>query len=484
MKFFTRDWLYTSVYFLLPLIYFLSLPVWTSDLAIWTALGVQGIKTGTIPIHDTFSILPTVKMIYPSWGISWLYGLIYLNTGKWGISFLSLFHKMILFLYLFLIYRWYLRKLASRWNPSNLILILIFFLGSSLIYVDRPALVAIVPLILAFDLIEKNSELNKEKIFKLFVITVLWINVHASALLVILMLGWKIFSSFVVAKWTGKKVLNYKSFSLAFAASCVALAINPFGLDIFPYIVQTASISNARRFEEWLSPFHFQDLFHSSLYLLWLAYFLYSLFKEIRNKNYRLFISPYFFLTMMGLFAIRDIVWTFFLIVPMMMVSEPPKTDQKEKGSWLNLVLISFILFFFISINPFKRPAFISNLNPSRYSLKEMLPEDEIQIILESGRQGPILNDLHTGGYAALRLPNKVFIDARNIIFSEQSFNELRSVFSVSSNWKEVLAKYQFEFILLIKTNESKKLIKEIEKSSEWQVRSSRVNYFLAQKTK
>ena len=111
-----------------------------------------------------------------------------------------------------------------------------------------------------------------------------------------------------------------------------------------------------------------------------------------------------------------------------------------------------------------------------------MLPEKEIQIILKSGSKNPILNDLHTGGYAALRLPNKTFIDARNIIFSEDSFSELKLIFAVDKHWKSILDKYKFDFILLIKTDESKRLIDAIIKSGEWKVLSSRVNYFLAQK--
>ncbi|MDD4973046.1 MAG: hypothetical protein PHY93_01780 [Bacteriovorax sp.] len=481
MKLFTRDFLYTAFFFLLPLLYFLSLPVSTSDLAIWTALGVQGIKTGSIPIYDTFSILPTSKMIYPSWGISWLYGLIYLNTGKWGISFLSLFHKSVLLLYLFLIYRWYLLKIPNRWHPKNLVLILIFFLGSSFLYVDRPALVAIIPFLFAFTLVEQNAQLSEKNIIKLFVITSLWINIHASALLVILMLAWKIFSSAIVEKWTGKKSLDYKSFSLAVVATSAALVINPFGGHIFSYTLQTATISNKRKFDEWLSPFHFNDIFHSSLYFLWLSFFLFILFKEIKNRNYRLFISPYFFLSMMGLLAIRDIIWTFFLIVPMLMV-DGPQNESNGKSSFFNLIFVTLLFGLCVCVNPFYRPDFISNLNPARYSLKEMVPEEEIQIIFKSGNQKPIMNDLPTGGYAALRLQNKIFIDARNIIFSEDAFRELHTVFVVGGDWKKILNKYQFGFVLLVKSNETKRLISEIEKSIEWKVVSSRVNYFLAQK--
>ncbi|MBC7539587.1 MAG: hypothetical protein H7281_12255 [Bacteriovorax sp.] len=482
MKLFSRDFLYTAFFFLLPLLYFLSLPVSTSDLAIWTALGVQGIKTGSIPIYDTFSILPTSKMIYPSWGISWLYGLIYLNSGKWGISFLSLFHKSVLFLYLFLIYRRYILKIPNRWHSKNLVLILIFFLGSSFIYVDRPALVAILPFLFAFTLIDQNTQLSIKNILKLVGITILWINIHASALLVILMLAWKIISSVIVEKWTGKKSLDYKSFSVAIAATCAALTFNPFGFQIFSYALQTATISNLRKFDEWLSPFHFNDIFHSSLYFLWLLFFLYIFFKEIKNRNYRLFISPYFFLTMMGLLSIRDIVWTFFLIVPMMMVNEPKNYFPKVQSSFFNLVVAALLFCLCACLNPFYRPDFIGNLNPARYSLKELLPEEEIQIILKSGVKKPIMNDLQTGGYISLRLPNKIFIDARNIIFSDDAFRELHTVFSVGNDWKKILNKYQFGFILLVKSNDSKKIIIEIEKSLEWKVVSSRVNYFLAER--
>ena len=104
LKIFNRNFLYTTFFFVYPLIIALTFPVHFNDLGIWTALGMESIRTGHLVTIDTFSILPTVEMIYPAWGISLVYGAINLAANENGIAWLNLFHKLVLVCFLLRVY--------------------------------------------------------------------------------------------------------------------------------------------------------------------------------------------------------------------------------------------------------------------------------------------------------------------------------------------------------------------------------------------
>lgn len=476
MKYFSRDHLFDLAFIFLPLIYFFSLPVWASDLSIWTALGVQNLNHGQLLSVDPFSFLPTTTMIYPSWGLCYLYGTIFLISGKWAMAMLSLFHKAVLFFILLYFLRRYLMKFNHRWHFKNLLLIVVFMLGSSYFYIDRPALVAVIPFLLGFEVIEQNAQLKLKHQLLLFFITLIWINIHASAFLMLLMLAWKIIVNLVVKK-------SIRSWTWALGICTLAIFCTPFGFKLLTYTWQTAALSKSRHFDEWMSPFRFVDPIHSVLYLGWMIYLVIELFGDWKNKTYRLWSSSYLPLSLLGLFSMRDIVWTFFLIIPVMTSeSRNLKVHSPRSHYGFNALMIGAMLTLLLMLNPFVRSSMIENFQPARYDLKEMFPNDEIELIKQSHSEGRIFNDLYTGGFAALYLPNKIFVDARNIIFNQHAFEELLLVVNHKPQWQQILSDHQIEFLFLKKNTDSTALIEVIKKSPQWEILSDRLNYFLARK--
>jgi hypothetical protein len=479
---FNRNFLFTALFFLYPLILFQTFPVRTFDLGIWTALGAQSIKAGHLVVQDTFSLLSTLKMIYPSWGLSLVYGAIFLNSGEWFIAGLRLFHLGVLLLFLAIVYKKYFHPLQNRWHFKNLIFVLLFFYGGNILFVDRPSLVAMIPALLAFDIIHGSNKIDFSKIKKLFFITLIWINMHASAVLVLIMLVFKLVMSAILSKVGLPLKIDVKSYLLALVVSLVALLINPFGWNIFPYVVQTAMLSHSRFFLEWLSPVYFEDAFHSTLFFLWVGFLISFLYKSIKKKNYDLLISPYILLTLMGLVSLRDTVWTYFFIFPIFIQEgRTVEAATHEQTRWLNTLLVLALVTNFIILNPFMRPKFLNALGEGNYDLSANVPETEVEMILKSQNQGPIF-DAMAAGYLVLRVPNKIFVDARNIIYSHQSQAEYDIVVNAKNGWDQILDKYKFEFVLLDKRYVTPKLIEELSQSRKWKQMSSRRNFFLVQR--
>lgn len=80
------------------------------------------------------------------------------------------------------------------------------------------------------------------------------------------------------------------------------------------------------------------------------------------------------------------------------------------------------------------------------------------------------------------RVPNKTFLDARNIIFSDSAFEEGETVSHAKDGWEDILKKYSFKYLLLDRQHVDPSLIEKIQTSKNWKVLSSRKFYFLAER--
>jgi hypothetical protein len=79
-------------------------------------------------------------------------------------------------------------------------------------------------------------------------------------------------------------------------------------------------------------------------------------------------------------------------------------------------------------------------------------------------------------------VPNKTFLDARNIIFPDIAFLESDVVSLAKIGWEDVLNKYKFQFVLVDKKYVVPEFIEKISNSKDWKVLSSRKYYFLAER--
>lgn len=267
----SRSQFYTVLFFLLPLFYYLSLPIATGDLSVWVAHGRYMTENSKILYHDIFSVLKTTELVYPVL-ICYIYGLI---DAVGGLELVSLFHKIVLIVMLYLIYNNSMKQHSYGWK--NCLFILLSFAGFALYFTDRPAMVALLPVIIAYLIIEKAEDFKTKQILQLSLLLLIWVNIHGSWPILLVLFGWKalfLLRSHNILKYTGIGLL----------LSAVTL-LNPFGYKVWPYLLETARISKQRSIDEW----HVTNLYdyfpHAIIFYITCAILIFLVYKKVKYEK-------------------------------------------------------------------------------------------------------------------------------------------------------------------------------------------------------
>ncbi|MGZ3788331.1 MAG: hypothetical protein ACXVLQ_07390 [Bacteriovorax sp.] len=457
---------YYWLFFGLPIIYFLSLPISTGDLAVWIAQGKYLLSHGDFLRHDIYSVLPTKDLIYPA-GTCAVYALIY-SLG--GLVAVSLFHKFVLVVLSMIWRSRSLSKLKSPWSYSSVLIIFLSWFGSSMFWVDRPALIGMVPLLLSYLVLQKEDDLSARDILLLNTINIAWVNFHGSWILLAGMYVWReLFRTLFF-----HKRFKWQQFAavLTFLVSSMA---NPFGYKVFTYIFETASISRERRIDEWAMPslwgaYPAQAMAYFLLLALALFYCIF-LFQKDRNQFKKVLASPFVLLLLLGLQSIRNTALAFFVLLPFaceFILQKGAREEAEEKKSFINLVFAGLVLFLGIAFLPMVKPHVQKFLPENKRAVYDSsAPFAFAQFLNETKDNGPVFNDWEYGSFLILAQKHPIFIDTRNIIYGKKDFLDYVKVATAEEGWERVLEKYKIKYILLNRKIRAH-LIEKLNASSEW----------------
>jgi hypothetical protein len=458
----TRNNFFTYLYFILPVIYFVSLPIEMGDLAIWIAHGKYLLQNGSILRHDIYSVLPTSDLIYPVL-VCGIYALI---ENFFGILGVSLFHKLLI---IFVLWIWFKELEIKKfgWGKVKLCIVMFSLFGCSFLFIERPALLAIIPFVLAYKILKKDL-LSRLDLFYLIILQVVWVNIHGSWPILLVFFSYRIITRFLFLK---KRNLVSDLFKFCIIGSLSLL--NPFGYKIFSYIQTTASLSMIRNIDEWGVP-SFVGKFSSqgiSFFALVLIVIFFISKKEFRIK---ILLDPILPLIVLGFFAVRNTVWAFYIFPifiysnNLFIINEESYLNVKNKLNILIAVALGAVLIFFL---PVIRPSF-----------KDFLPKNKQAVFSKNGptligsylistkKEGNIFNQWELGSYLAWAQPHKIFIDTRNIIYDQNSFNEYLEVMNGSDRYKELFLKYNIKFVVVNSRN-SPLLISKLLMEKKWKLR-------------
>lgn len=466
----SRRSLYNYLFFLIPLVYFLSLPIVGADLAVWIAHGKYFLQTGSILRQDIYSILPTTDLIYP-FGSSVLYALIYSVAGLVGTS---LFHKLAVLLISLIWYKSSLCGSQSPWSGMTKLVVLLSWFGCSLFFVDRPALLAMVPLLLSFLILQKAEDLSWKDLLLLNAVNILWVNLHGSWILLTLMYSWREFSRIAILRRDFK-------WGAWIGAGCLLLTslFNPFGYKIFSYVLETARLSKERRFSEWgatslTGTYQSQAIAYYLLLVLIIIFGVY-LFKSNRAKARELLSSHFIILLFLGLTSIRNTSLAFFVLIPWAsqfgLISR--ETEEKKSSAIIhriNAAVIAFVAFLLIAFLPSVKPLAEEFLPQNKRNVyDEYAPFLLANYLNQTTDIDPVFNEWEYGSFLILTQKHKIFADTRNIIYSSESVAEYLDVISGGNLWQTILNKYKVKYILL-NAKLRPTLIDKIENSKNWEM--------------
>jgi hypothetical protein len=460
--------------FLIPLFFTLVMPFSAGDLSVWIAHGESFLQTGHILRHDTFSALPTSELIYPSFGISVLYALLYRSIGLLGVV---LFHDLgILMLLLWILYRPLIRDQIMPGGKNLKWVLFLFWLGGVPTFVERPAMVALIPLVLSFQIISRIREtLSKRDALSLVLLSMLWANLHGSFILLPLMLGWRLFFQF--------KKLQKPIQSAGFLLATLAVTLlNPFGWRIYPYLLETARVSKERGITEWSFPGLLTQFPTGLLFWILFAAAIAYLIRAYQQKRFfEVLAQPFFMFLLLGTTSIRNAALTFVLLLPaaQMLGIMSPKVQESEstnlikrgRGFRNQLVLTCLILALPLAL-AYKPKQWDETV---AFGLAESIKAD--------GRTCAIFNSWELGSFLMLDVKNPIFLDTRNIIYSRAEFDAYARTLQGDPIWESFLNEGKACFVL-VNTRTGSGLIERLKANDVWEFKETKGEYTLyAKKT-
>ena len=412
-------------------------------------------------------------MIYPVL-LSVIYGFLYKIKG---LELVALVHAIIPAVWLYFWYHFIKNySLAHKdspniWNPQTLVIFLISTQGLTLIYLPRPAMVSTIFILASYYLVTilRNSLFSTKNILQFALIEFLWVNIHGSFLILPLMLIWQLPFLFLEKKYP---LFRNRLKTLPFIL--LAALANPFTWKVYPYVFETATISKARKIDEWLPTHYFNFPFASWYFYILSAVFILLLFKIKNRRNLtELFSDSFFMFWLSGFFAVRNTFFVF-LVLPIFIIDRiflSPNTSIVQKNrfsSILNVLIIVLIAAVTFLLNPFLKSDF-SRFLPTKYqsTFDTGFRAEKINAFLESAN-GNIFNTWEFGSDLALGQKNKYFIDSRNIIFPNTVENEYVNFLYEPEKNRNFLIKYRFKYYVIHKGYS--KLITWLESQSDFKL--------------
>ncbi len=421
------------------------------DLSVWVALGRDSLENLKIIRSDLYTVGPTSEMIYPA-GLCLVYGLLNLIGG---LNLVIVLHALVPVCWVWIWFSALKKKLGSEadvWTARTVLIFLVALAGASLVLLPRPALVATVPALLTYLLISQTLELkfSAKQILALSFIEIVWVNLHGSFILLPILLLWPL-----PFYYFEKKITLIKNRLLAVLAVTATALLNPFGWKIFPYIVETASVSKSRGFDEWLPTHYFNYPAASLFFYIFSVGLLICIVSRIRSKNALMAMAqdPFVLIWLAGFLAIRN-TFLVFLFLPLFLVRHfqfrfNPQVGVKRISRILNTVVILGLTALTVCTSPYLKQNFSFLLPEKKRPVFDADTRVENINQYLNSHEGRIFNSWIYGSDLALAQKNQYYLDTRNIIFSDDSINNYQLFINQPEQGFERIKTWNFRYFLV-----------------------------------
>lgn len=449
---------YFFFFLALTFLFAMLMPFSYGDFAVWIAEGRQIVEQNTVYIRDVYSFNPTQALPYP-----WLSCLIYyFLDSNFAIEFVFFLHRMIPVI----IVAYWLLRYPTLMDKQSLVTMMICISGIRMLIIDRPALLVLPLIPYIYELIESDKVYKRKA--KSLLLLVLWVNLHGSFMLFLMLLGYKNFLDFLKNRGsvTKEKILF-------FISAVLVTFVNPWGFKIYNYVYQTAAISKMR-ITEWQplalyenGELAFEFLFFTATVILLVVITIYK--KKVPELIRSLL--PVFIIS--SAVAVRNLP-LFFSVFPLFWGKHLVDTSRidgyvKKAGSAkvifnraIVILLIMSGLFMFTSVGGNLRNKLSSKYRSkydetSTFRIAEYLSQS-------SGKR--VFNSWLLGSFLMYTQKNQIFIDTRNIIYNESIYRDyVRTVSNYDGQAEALLNRYQIDYVV---SEQIQALTKLLQSSQNW----------------
>lgn len=412
------------------------------------------LKDLAVPRYDPFSfITPPLPWTAHAWLSEVVMAIVHKALGIQGIVFL--------FALLLSATYWLLSRAIRSFRRNilmDLLILVLVILSSRIHWHARPHVFTLLLVVLLYHVLTLHQENRGNYLYLIPPMMLLWVNLHGGFFVGFLFMGIFLsgyFLRFIASKGEERSVSanKGKQLSLVFAASILAVCVNPFGVHalIFPFhLVSETYLMN--HVEEFLSP-----NFHEAVPYRYLLLFLIGMLGLSKVRLTLTEIMLVLLFTSMSLYSARNIPLCAIVYAPILSKygniliqqyegrgsrllqersSRYEKIDASTKGYAIPLV----VLIVFIALATGKIPV--------RFPEKRT-PEAAIDFLRANQIPGNMFNHDEIGDWVIYWLyPRyKVFMDGRSDMYGPPILKEFFKVSGIHPGWKDVLDKYDINYI-------------------------------------
>ena len=429
----------------------------------------------TIPKYDIFSfIAPPLPWVAHEWLSEVIIAVVHHISGLTGV--VLVFSFLIAFTY-FLLFK-FVRASGGDIIFSCFIVFLVA-VSSTLHWLARPHIFSLTLLVVWYYILDAYQYKSKNYLYLLPPIMLLWVNLHGGFVIGFVLLGIYLCGNAAAALFSSapeKSPYQEKVRALTRTALiCVLLSfINPYGFQVLLFPFKTVSdqflIDTVL---EYLSP-----NFHDPLPFKYLLLLMLGILAISRAKVNIIELSLVLFFTYMALYSARHIP-LFAIVVAPILVRHIELMLQKSNSKLINLFksrsknlasldaqLKGYVwpVVVTIAVCSLANAAFI------QFSFdKASAPIGAVNFLKSQNMKGNMFNSDPFGDYViyAAWPEYKVFVDGRSDMYGSNRMKEYMKVAFVQPGWKEILAKYDINFVIY---NANSPLSLVLNESDKWRL--------------
>jgi hypothetical protein len=278
----------------------------------------------------------------------------------------------------------------------------------------------------------------------------LWINLHGSWVIGMIVFGLTAASGLVEGQWGQVLAKRWspdqlRKLTMAFAASIAALFVNPFGyrLVLYPFDFLTRQQQIMRGSQYWL-PVDFGTWNGKLAMGMIFALLATALFSSRRWRLDEVLLAA--FALWSGLSHLRFLDFAAFIIVPILAPSLKlfPPYDPEIDKPWLNATIIALIVGSGVLLFPTEQKL--------QSQIDDEYPKSALEFTEKHNLRGKVFNSVEFGGYMEWVTPSlKPFIDGRGDIFIYHGvFDDYSRAVGLQQS-QEIFDRYKVDYILIDK---------------------------------
>ena len=435
--------------------------------------GEHIINTFSVPKHDIFSFLtPPLPWTAHEWLSEVIMAMVHNTFGLTGVV---IFFSLIIALVYYLLFK------IIHINSGNIIIasfiILIVLTASQIHWLARPHIFSLLLMVIWYYLLDTYHYQNKNYLYFLPPLMLLWVNLHGGFLAGFILLGIYLSGNIVksITSQSAEKAIYKKKarmLGLITVACLFVSLINPYGYYIllFPFnLVSNKFIMD--NISEFLSP-NFHTLVVKAFEFVFLLMF--TLFAVSRVRLNIIEVAMVLLFTHMSFCSQRYIPLFCIIVAPILMRKSQQllestdgkiaefinrrsisisETDASAKGYVWPVIAIALVIVLAAS----GKIDYKFNAETEPVAAVEFLKEENIQ--------GNMFNNDEFGDYIiyAAWPKYKVFFDGRWDMYGVDRLKEYLKVAKVKSGWDEVFKKYNINWIIYNANSSLSLLLMEID---------------------